>query len=103
VNNLTQNEITFILARVKEISETHRNPDWKDNKQRIKDGKVCNRAAGPRDLGSTNRNQTMTRKMRAIASLGYLKELPNESFPFFILTAEGAKYLSSHKKPDKKK
>jgi hypothetical protein len=102
MNTATEEETVAILSKVKEISETKRNPTWKDNAQRMKGGKVCNSAAGPRDLGATKKDQSMTKKMKALAELGYLKRLPSRAFPYFTLTDEGLKYIAASK-PNKKK
>lgn len=101
MKDLSKTEIVSILAQVKTISETHRNPDWGDNAKRMKGGKVCNRTAGPRDLGANKRNQSMTRKMEILAGLGYLKRALGY-FPRFALTDEGTKYLAEHQKLKKK-
>jgi hypothetical protein len=97
---LSTKEVVEILSKVKNISETTRNPEWGDNPKRAKKtaGKVCNRAAAPKDLGASNRDQTMTVKLRAITKMGYLKETVLYRYPYFALTDAGKVYLAEHNK-----
>lgn len=101
MRNLPKIEVVSILSKVKEVSETHRNPEWKDNAKRMKGGKVCNSAAGPRDLGADRRNQSITRKMEKLVEFGHLTRVAG-SFPWFTLTDEGTKYLAENEKKKKK-
>lgn len=97
---LDTKEVVEILSRVKNISETTRNPEWGDNPRRVNKtaGKVCDRAAAPKDLGASKQDQSMTAKLRAITKMGYLKETVLHRYPYFAMTEAGTSFLQNNQK-----
>ena len=93
----------WILEKVVEVSNGHRNPDAPENKRQVgkMGGKLCSAAAAPRDLGATKHDQTITEQMRLMCEEGLLNGPPKGRFsaPMFRVTPQGLTYIKEHKEP----
>ena len=85
-NTLSKERIDWILSEVERIGSTERKPDGSDPKSWDRQGQRRRfGGAYPRNLGARRRDQSITRDMHAMVSLGYLDRVSGLYFPGFVV------------------